>query len=252
MIEDMSDTKPCTRCHKVKPLDAFYRNKLHKTGRASWCAECAKAYQAERKDVKAAYDAEYLERNRDRVREYQRSFHAANRLRRNAQVTEYRQANPHVKWLNSYRHRARRMGKELVFEHFTRADVAERYGDKCYYCPSGRFDELDHHVAIALGGHHTLGNVRPSCRPCNQEKAWKEIGVGSKSPRGKRPLEGACNEPVSMGLIEPGYCHRPDNGSGLCNVHQAAKERGERKRRENDRLRRAAYGDVVARKRGMS
>ena len=35
-------SKVCTRCKQVKPLNAFYRNKSKKDGHESYCKECAK------------------------------------------------------------------------------------------------------------------------------------------------------------------------------------------------------------------
>lgn len=61
----------------------------------------------------------------------------------------------------------------------------------------------------------------------------------STAPKGYEPLEGACNELVESGLaFRVAFCHRPDNGTGMCNVHAAAKERGRRQREANAALRR--------------
>lgn len=38
--------KICISCHTAKPLEGFYRNRREKDGRASYCAECSKAYNA--------------------------------------------------------------------------------------------------------------------------------------------------------------------------------------------------------------
>lgn len=55
-----------------------------------------------------------------------------------------------------------------------------------------------------------------------------EPGAPMTAPRGREREAGACNEPVPVGDVFAGflYCHRPDNGSGVCNVHAAAKARG--------------------------
>jgi HNH endonuclease len=76
----------------------------------------------------------------------------------------------------NYRRRSQKYGHEPVIVPFTRSQVAERYGDHCYYCPlrrkTGAFEGLDHVVCVAAGGHHTLGNIRPCCRSCNSWKRW--------------------------------------------------------------------------------
>ena len=48
----MTETKKCTKCGEVKPLDAFHRDKARKDGHGYWCKACIAAYYA-RPDVKA-------------------------------------------------------------------------------------------------------------------------------------------------------------------------------------------------------
>ena len=59
----MSTTKICTKCKKELPLDAFY--KRGPNGRQPKCKECAKAYTAEHRQQKIAYDKAYRETNKD-------------------------------------------------------------------------------------------------------------------------------------------------------------------------------------------
>jgi hypothetical protein len=74
--------------------------------------------------------------------------------------------------LADYRRRSRRYGHEPVVEPFTRTQLVERYGDRCFYCPTDAFECLDHFVCVAAGGHHTLENVVPCCAACNRWKRW--------------------------------------------------------------------------------
>ena len=50
----------------------------------------------------------------------------------------------------------------------------------------------------------------------------------------RTPREGCCNQMsdrhLVFGLL---YCNRPDNGSGMCNIHEAARENAARVRLEN-------------------
>jgi 5-methylcytosine-specific restriction endonuclease McrA len=55
---------------------------------------------------------------------------------------------------------------------FTRDDIAERYGDGCFYC-GGLFQAVDHYIPVSRGGAHTLANVRPACNRCNSRKGVK-------------------------------------------------------------------------------
>jgi len=45
---------------------------------------------------------------------------------------------------------------------------------ECYYC-EGPFEEIDHVQPLAKKGPHLVGNIVPSCSPCNRAKADREI-----------------------------------------------------------------------------
>jgi 5-methylcytosine-specific restriction endonuclease McrA len=98
---------------------------------------------------------------------------------RRAESREYWQQNPHKKWANSYRQRAKALGFKPIIEEFLRDQVLERYGDGCFYCSVGSFEQLDHYVPIELGGEHTLANVRPSCARCNIKKGRQDPRIAA-------------------------------------------------------------------------
>ena len=177
--------KPCTVCGTVKPLDEYHRNKRKKDGRDPNCKACAKAYyQANRARVrayKAAYRAENREAISERMAEYRArpevkarkaEYNAENRERDLAQSAKYRASNPHVAWEYNYRRRAIGYGFEPVIESFTKDELIERHGDRCFHC-GGEWSETDHYpTPVSRGGHHTLETVVPSCKPCNQ-RSWR-------------------------------------------------------------------------------
>lgn len=67
-MSNSPESKRCTRCRKIKPLDQFWRDKGHRDGRSSWCAACAKA-------TKDAYATETSkERSRKIARAYQKAL----------------------------------------------------------------------------------------------------------------------------------------------------------------------------------
>ena len=97
------------------------------------------------------------------------------------QQAQSRRTHPHRIWVKNYRERAARAGHEPVVEHFTKADVIERYGDSCFYCETGEFEHLDHATPVSKGGPHTLDNVRPSCAFCNYSKHNRDLSEWSVS-----------------------------------------------------------------------
>lgn len=143
--------------------------------------ERSRKYREANRDKVREYGRKYYAENRDTVlpknRERARAWNAANRDKVREYGKAYREARPEVAWAAYYRSRARRYGLPVVEEDFTKADVIARYGDACAHC-GGPFQELDHYpTSVRDGGHHTLDNVRPSCRRCNRAKAPAQAGI---------------------------------------------------------------------------
>jgi HNH endonuclease len=58
-----------------------------------------------------------------------------------------------------------------------RRHIWRRDGGKCGGCGSKHALEVDHQIPVALGGTHTVENLRLLCRTCNQRAAIKALGV---------------------------------------------------------------------------
>lgn len=139
--------KLCTQCGFFRPLDEMAPDRRAKDGLRSICREHRRAY--------------------DRAR-YQNKHDAIL-----AQQRQYRQENPGPRWFRDYKLRDRRYGLPPVGQLLTREAVTEYWGDNCFYCPDGAFEQIDHFVAVAVGGHHTIDNVVPCCAACNVRKRWE-------------------------------------------------------------------------------
>lgn len=141
------DQKLCTQCGFLRPLDEMAPDRRAKDGVRSICREHRGVY--------------------DRAR-YQAKLEATL-----AQQLRYRQQNPGVRWFTDYKRRARKYGLVPVGVLLTREAITEHWGDNCFYCPGGAFEQIDHFVAVAAGGHHTIDNVVPCCVACNIRKRWE-------------------------------------------------------------------------------
>lgn len=110
----------------------------------------------------------WIERNREKQREYNRKFHAN---------------NPDYTAERSRRRRAMERGSRV--EHYTVEIVLAKYGTDCHICnmqidllaPRSTAKEgwegglhIDHLIPISKGGPDTLDNVRPSHGICNIKK----------------------------------------------------------------------------------
>ena len=151
--------KTCTKCGETKPLSEYQTRVDAKDGRRNACRECVKAQQAA-----------YIEAHRDRLQGRRKQRRDLDGEHVRAGEKSRRDRNPHCEWAKRYRRRARKYGFDVVIEAFTKPDVIERYGDSCFYCEAGAFEELDHYVPVSEGGPHTLANARPSCAKCNKAR----------------------------------------------------------------------------------
>lgn len=70
-------TKRCSKCHDVKPLDDFHKNKAHSDGRANYCKECTK------KNCKKQYHSGKPRYSND-----------TSRVRHNTETAQYKKNNP--------------------------------------------------------------------------------------------------------------------------------------------------------------
>lgn len=186
-------TKQCKTCEEHKPLEAFYNRKASKDGKYAECKKCHNARVAAREKERRATDADYRERwraynreyvrnryatdadYRERQRDYAREYHKEhyeNDPQRRQYLRDYyaQQVESGDYWVYDYTARCKKAGLSPVIERFTRQDVIEKFGGRCYYCDTGAFEHLDHYVPVSKGGPHALENVRPSCAKCNRAK----------------------------------------------------------------------------------
>lgn len=73
-----SRSKKCWSCGGVKKLSSFRRRQRSRDGRDDRCAKCA-----------LVYEARYREKNREKIRAYQRTFHKEHARERDARVKKW-------------------------------------------------------------------------------------------------------------------------------------------------------------------
>ena len=139
--------KTCSICKKQKNVIAFYKDARLKSGLASRCKECS-----------AALAKVWFANNAEKAKASNKAWQINNR-------EKYRN--------NEQKRRARKQasGEYLVLEK----EMKRLYRQKCFYCGANDQITVDHIIPISRGGRHSIGNLLPACKPCNQSKHKKTI-----------------------------------------------------------------------------
>jgi hypothetical protein len=86
----MADTKTCTGCHAVKPIDEFHVDNSKARGRVSQCRACQAVRRANNREAIAASKRRYRERHPERIAARTRAYQAANADRLRAKARRWR------------------------------------------------------------------------------------------------------------------------------------------------------------------
>ena len=202
----MDNSKTCTKCRQVKSLADFYRSSRSKSGYDSRCKVCSKeatllsrsknsqhylqyqrqwrnqnrehlnrqarGYYWKKPELYRARSKDWSDANKDKVAERNAVYRLLNRDYLVALMKEWRKANPDkAMYYNNLRRT--RMNDNGIYE-VTAKDLSRLMAQPCFYC-GNKAEHVDHVVPIARGGCHSIGNLLPACRQCNQSKGAKFI-----------------------------------------------------------------------------
>ncbi len=121
---------------------------------------------------------EWKQRHPDKIRLYSKQQRARNPAKADAASQAWRVRYPHKDRAVQARRRARILATPV--NDFT-ADqwlgLQEQYDHKCAYCRQSAPLTQDHVVPLSKGGTHTLSNILPACRRCNQRKGTKSVAL---------------------------------------------------------------------------
>ena len=133
----------------------------------------------------------WYERNRERMREYDRRHRLANleatrakeRARSRARyaadpaavqsyLKEWRRRNPEKShaYVNAATIKRRRAAGGQSFSAAEWLALLAHHGGACGYCGSKVLIEIDHRTPLARGGSNLIENILPACRRCNRRK----------------------------------------------------------------------------------
>ena len=160
--------KRCVRCHEVKPITEFGKDRHKKDGLLIYCKSCKREINASQAEYRKEYMKRYLvtyqksPEYREREREYSR---------------EYRKLHPEKNKANSarYRETLRENGGSVTADELR--ECLEFFNYECAYSgvPLDDGHQFDHIVSVSNGGKHIISNLAPCLGVINLRKAQKDF-----------------------------------------------------------------------------
>lgn len=182
MVEQEA-VKECRRCHEVKPLADFHRDKNRRDGHYCYCKPCAVedarrwASTPKRKAIKQEYDRHRAARLKDKLRDQMRANYERKRAEKIAAAKRWANANPERVRLYKQNNKHRRRSVERTGMTWKELrDWKSAQPKVCHWCDikCARGFVVDHIAPLARGGKHEADNLCVSCRPCNARKSARD------------------------------------------------------------------------------
>ena len=115
----------------------------------------------------------WRENNKEKSRAIQRKSYYKNRETNLARMKNWQQNNLGYFVICDSKRRAK-LKDNGIFE-ISKKDLTRLMNSCCLNCGTFENIQIDHIVPIARGGQHSIGNLQPLCKPCNQNKNTKFI-----------------------------------------------------------------------------
>ena len=184
-------TKRCSTCKEALPTDRFSPNNWQSDGLNYRCRICHAAAgrlrrQAQGDTVRARDRANYARSAAEKA-EYSRNYYRAHREQHSqsirawydahktevlAYAKEYHKQHPEYGTKNRHARRARIKEAPQDGSITVKAlnELLATWTGTCPLCGNGASPTIDHIIAIAVGGSHTLDNLQLICKSCNSTK----------------------------------------------------------------------------------
>lgn len=184
-------TKQCSKCSTAQPECNFSKNAKALSGLKSWCKQCDSAYgrkyykqnkekidnkstkwQKNNPELRRLYVSNWKARNPEKVKQSKQKWQAENKEKIAGQKNAWRLLNMEKGRLYASNRRARKLNAGVFL--LSDKELKKLYSLPCVYC-GNKCEQIDHVIPLAKGGRHSIGNLAPSCRSCNQSKGSKFI-----------------------------------------------------------------------------
>jgi 5-methylcytosine-specific restriction endonuclease McrA len=144
--------------------------------------EASKKWRENNREKSVAIATKWNNENKEKHRANARAYARRHDAKVKERNKKWRQANPEIRNLLEHKRKANKLNNG-VFE-VTGKDwkkMLSRYNHSCIYCGEKGKMTMDHVVPLSRGGRHSIGNLVPSCGPCNFSKnkkfitEWKKV-----------------------------------------------------------------------------
>jgi 5-methylcytosine-specific restriction endonuclease McrA len=86
-------------------------------------------------------------------------------------LKEWRDKNRHLHNGKENKRRAAKKSNGIYF--VSHKELQKLYSSSCVKCNSSEEIQMDHIIPISKGGRHSIGNIQPLCKKCNNSKRDK-------------------------------------------------------------------------------
>jgi len=150
-------TKRCPKCDTEKPKTEFYKRSNRKSGLASCCKDCSKAYYEANREHKTAYSKEWRAKPENKAKQA---------------ITErnWRLKNPERKAAHERKRRAKQLEVDECYTAKDALYTKALFNHRCFSCEATEGLAIDHNYPLDNGFALTLTNAVLLCTICNSTK----------------------------------------------------------------------------------
>ena len=156
----------CSKCHEIKTVDYFFKNRSKKDGVGIECKQC----YIER-------DRRYRENNKEKISEKNRLYYKDNKKEIKERHRQYRENNKDKIKGYTHKRRALKLGNGGSYTKAQWLDTLEYFDYKCAYtgeCIKHNC-HVEHIVPISKGGTSYIWNLVPSTASANLSKQNRDM-----------------------------------------------------------------------------
>ena len=150
----MTDTKRCSKCKQIKPVNEFYRNKSMAGGYANQCISCFKETHKKYRDSDKGKERDLRYRSTEK---WQEIHQAANRKYKQTEASKTSYASYYQR--NKHKNRAR--GR--IFDAVRSGRIKPATDFPCVHCGK---PALEYHHHLGYDDAHSF-DVIPLCKTCH-------------------------------------------------------------------------------------